>query len=540
MYEKKINRTYYNIHYTAAATCKIQEPLLLKLINLCSLQFSNLHPSHLNMATSKLFDIFVSEWPEVEEKAIKLLQELIQTDTQNDGENGTETDAVEVIKKRFDASGVKYKTVEPKPGRGNIIARLEGDGSSGKGALCLSAHLDTVKAPTENWEEAGWKHNPFGGEIDEDDGCLYGRGAIDMKQMAAMCVTLVCFMKEKGIRLTRDLIFAGIADEERSDSKYGVKYLIENEPDLIEADIVFTEVGGMSFHSEGREVFPIMFGEKGSAKIKITAFGPGGHSSTYHKDNPIALIGSVAQTLATKRLPLRVVPGGRTTIESMSSLVPGLKGFVFRKILSPRFSDYIVDYLLDESQIQALVPLLHNTASPTIISGGENPNQIPTEASVIVDGRILPGCTIDDLLYDIRQVIGPNLFQTRENPQGEELSPLLKMEVLHYRYPYEQDPTSPAISEVIEILRQVIYDSADGAPIITNIIMGGTDLKFYAEHPTKKPICLGFEPFRLPPGINLVSLFHSVNERIPVDGYKWGLRVLADVVSIICDASIQE
>ena len=481
-----------------------------------------------------MFDSFSSEWSGIEERSIKLLQKLIQTDTQNRGDDGSESDAVEVIKEVFDEYGVDYVTVEPKPGRGNIIARLKGDGSKG-GPLCLSAHLDTVLAPKENWSEVGWKYNPFGGIIDEEDGCLYGRGAIDMKQMAAMCVTLFCFIKEKGLKLSRDLIFAGIADEERVDSTYGIKYLIDNKPELVEADIVFTELGGMSVHSDGREVFPIMIGEKGMARIKISASGPGGHSSIYHKNNPIASIGDVAKILSTTRLPLRVVPGGRATIESMANVIGGLKGVVLRRLLSPNFTGFITDHLLNEIQMRGIVPILHNTASPTIVGGGENPNQIPTQAWLIVDGRILPGCTLEDLLEDIRSVLGPHRFTS--DGQG---TPELKMEVLNHRLAYEQDPNSPALREVVGIISQVIRQASGGAPTFTNIISGGTDLNFYSQHPTKTPLCIGFEPFRLPPEVNLMSLFHGVNERIPVDGFKWGLKVLADVVGVVCGITTPE
>ncbi len=478
----------------------------------------------------------VSEWPEIESRALDLLQKLIQTDTQNRGDDGSESDAVAVIKDIFDEYNVDYEIVEPKPGRGNIIARIKGD-NSGAGPLCLSAHLDTVLAPKENWEEVGWKHSPFEAVIDEEDGCLYGRGAIDMKQMAAMCITLVCYIKQKGIKLSRDLIFAGVADEERADSEYGIKYLIENRPELVEADIVFTELGGVSLTSDGKEAFSIMIGEKGMAKLKITATGPGGHSSTYHKCNPIATVGEVANILANKKLPLRVTPGGRVTIESLANAVGGLKGIVLRRLLSPTFSDYLTDHLLSELQMKALVPVIRNTASPTIIGGGENPNQIPTKAWIIVDARILPGCTVDDVITDIQSVVGSQRFEQQRNAQGEEIPAELKVEVLFCRYSYEQDLNSPEMREVIDVISQALKKASGDSSVFTNIISGGTDLTFYSQHPTKKPLCIGFSPFRLPPEIDIVALFHGVNERIPVEGFKWGMKVLTDVVMKVCNVS---
>ena len=296
----------------------------------------------------KLKDLLESKWEEISKEAIELLQKLIQTDTQNFRDEGTEMQAVLVLKEKFDEVGIPYEIIEPKSGRGNIVARVTGDGSSGKGAILLSAHLDTVRAPKENWEEDGWKHSPYSGEIDEEDGCLYGRGAVDMKNMAAMSVVLLCFVKKNGVILSRDLIFAGLADEERTDSIYGVKYLIENHPDLIEADVIFNEVGGFSTFVDGRELFPIQIAEKGTAQIKISAKGPGGHGSLFHKNNPVATIGEVAQKLGNSRLPLRVVNANRLTIDGLVSLLPFPKSTIFRRLLSPRFSDFVLERLLTE------------------------------------------------------------------------------------------------------------------------------------------------------------------------------------------------
>ena len=194
------------------------------------------------LLSEELMQLLQTHQDEINKEAIELLQKLIQTDTQNFADEGTEMDAVLLLKEKFDEVGIPYEIVEPKPGRGNIVARIRGDDSLGQGPLMLSSHLDTVHAPKENWAAEGWKHDPYGGEIDEEDGCLYGRGAVDMKNFAAMSVVVLCFIKRRGIVLSRDLIFAGVADEERTTSAWGAKYLVENRPELIESDIVFNEV----------------------------------------------------------------------------------------------------------------------------------------------------------------------------------------------------------------------------------------------------------------------------------------------------------
>ena len=486
----------------------------------------------------KLSQFLESKWNDIQEAALDLLRKLLQADTQNFKDDGTEIEAVSTIKEKFEEAGIPYEVIEPKKGRGNIVARITGDGSSGKGAILLSSHLDTVRAPKENWQEEGWKHDPYGAEIDEEDGCVYGRGAIDMKHMAASSVTLLCFIKKNGILLSRDLIFAGVADEERTDSTYGIKYLIEHHPDLVEADVVFNEVGGFSMFFEGKEVFPIQIAEKGSVQLKITAKGEGGHGSLVHKENPIAKIGAVAQKLASTRLPLHVVDANRITIENIASILPFPKSTVFRRLLSPTLSHIIVSRLLSEDQAATLVPLLHNMANPTVIGGGDQFNQIPTSAWLKVDGRILPGCTADDVIQDVQQVIGPGYFQPKQGPDGEELPPELTIEVLAARKPHFQDPGEQSCQDVLQVIQRVIAARANGASIIKTMIPGGTDSYYYAQNPRKKPICLGFTPLRFPEDLKFSKLFHGTNERIPVNGFKWGVRVLSEVVCELCSAKL--
>ena len=490
------------------------------------------------MAYREILRHFQEEWPEVQEKAVRLLQQLIRIDTQNFEDEGTEIRAVRLVAEEFDRVGIKYEIIEPREGRGNIVARISGDGSLDVGALCLSAHLDTVPAPIENWEAEGWKHSPYGGHIDREDGCLYGRGAIDMKNMAAMCVTLLCFIKEKGITLGRDLIFTGLADEERNNSQYGIKYLVENRPELVEADVVLTELGGIIVDIVGQQCVTVMVGEKGAASLRVSARGPGGHGSIYHKDNPIARIGAAADVLSQTRLPLRVGPAGRATIESTASAVGGVKGMVLRQLLSPYFSDYVANYVLTSEQANALLPTLHNVANPVMVEGGKSRNQIPTVASMIVDCRLLPGCTVDDAMDDICSVLGPDKFKPRTNAEGEEIPPELELEGLTCRTCYVQDPSLPEVKQVLNIVEEVVSERIKGVKVITNLLPGGTDLKFFAEHPRKTPVCLGFTPMKLSPDLKITTLFHGVNERIPVEGFKWGLDVLADVVTELCGARL--
>ena len=472
---------------------------------------------------SNLEKLLESKWEELEKDALDLLQKLIRIDTQNFGDEGTEIQAVSLLEGVFKDAGIPYEVVEPRPGRGNIVARLsaaEGKDSSGeskkKGPLLLNSHLDTVKAPREGWKEVGWAHDPFGGDIDEEDGCLYGRGAVDMKNMAAMAVSILCFVKRSGIALERDLVFAGVADEERGDSAYGIKHLVEHRPELVQCDVVLSEVGGFSYFLDGKEGFLVQIAEKGNTKLKITAHGSGGHGSFYHKDNPIANIGEVAHRLSNNKLPLRVVPANQVTIDSMSSVLPFPKSMVMRRLLSPSFSSFIVNRILPSDQREPLSAILSNTANPVTIGGGEQFNQVPTSAWVGVDCRVLPGCTSQDVIQDVKQLLGPSRFQPSTTDEGAgtgetdttALQPELTIQVLSERPGCCQDMSTPECVEVLDVIRSVVAKRAEGAPIVTNMIPGGTDLLYYSKLPAK-PVCLGFSPVRLPPELNFSKLFHG-------------------------------
>ena len=487
---------------------------------------------------AKLKEFLVSKWSEIEEETVSLLQKLIQIDTQNLQEEGTETDAVRLLESYFNEAGVDYEVVEPKPGRGNIVARIRGDGSSGKGALMLSSHLDTVKAPKENWEAEGWKHSPYGGIIDEEDGCLYGRGAIDMKHMAAMSVVLLCFVNKHDIVLSRDLIFAGVADEERTDSKWGAKYLVENRPELIEADIIFNEVGGFTMSLQGTQAVVMQIAEKGSMQVKITARGPGGHGSLYHKTNPIATMGQIAHVLQANRLRLRLNQANVATINSMAACLPFPKSYFFRYLLSPTFSDYLVDNMIPPLLQASLVPLLHNTANPTSIRGGGGQhNQIPTSAWLMIDSRYLPECSHQDAVDDIKAVIGPQRFEETV-VNGEKQEPELMLEVLAYRDAQCLDVNDHVYKDTLAVISKVVGDYTDGAPVCPTLIPGGTDSYQYSKHPTLTPICLGFTPVKFKLDTKFSDLFHGTNERVPIDGLKWGVKVLAEVVHTLCESKL--
>ena len=281
---------------------------------------------------------------------------------------------------------------------------------------------------------------------------------------------------------------------------------------------------------------PIQFAEKGSCSLKLTVRGEGGHASVHNKDNPIAKLGAVAHKMANVRLPVRINAFNTASIEAIASILPFPKSTIFRRLLSPYFTDIILDHLLTEEQINTLSPLLRNTANPTIIGGGDLPNQIPSSAWMTVNGRILPGCTVDDVVEDVKQMIGVDHFELKEGLNGEEIPPEMTLEVSCSCSSVGEDLNDPVCKEVMAVIGETVARHANGAPILPLMIPGSTDSLNYSRNPRKKPVCLGFTPVRFPPGMKFSKLFHGLNERIPVEGFKWGIHVLADVVFELCDA----
>ena len=423
--------------------------------------------------------------------------------------------------------------MEQKPGRGNVIARIRGDGSLGKGPVLLSAHLDVVEAPKDDWVEKGWKHGPFEGVIDEEDGCLYGRGTVDMKNMAAASTALLLFIARNEIKLGRDLIFAAIADEERSDSKYGAKFLVEQHPEKIDCDLLFTEVGGFPMYMEGTKGIPVMIAEKGAIRFRITAHGKGAHGSTFCKDNPIVTIGDVCTKLGKTRLRHRVTNSARVTFEALASHLNFVKASALKLLLSPRFHSYVLDYILPEKQYKIFGPLLFNVANPVLMGGGDCGNQIPTSAWVTLDTRILPGVTAAEVREEIMEVIGRSRFEPIKMEDGSDGQPELAIEQLTETSCYEQDPKDPRVAEPLAVIQGVLDKLDNGTPVVPFMVPGHTDCSYYITHPSK-PVCLGFSPVDVPPGTDFAALFHGTNERVSVDGFKWGLAILLETIFDLC------
>ncbi len=442
------------------------------------------------------------DWPAATAEALAHFKQLLRIDTTNPP--GNERVAADYLARVLDREGIPYRIVESEPTRASLVARLVGSGK--KAPLMLNGHLDVVPAEREHW-----RYDPFGAE--EHEGCIWGRGAVDMKNMVAMSLMTLVLLRRAGVALERDVIFAAVADEEAG-SRLGAQFLVEEHPDLVRAEYVLNEIGAYTLHLGEAVFYPIQVAEKGICWFELTAQGTAGHGSMPRPDNAVVRIARAIDALSTVRLPFHDVPVVESFLRGLAQKAPALARKAVPVLSRPAFARVLLRLakMQDPEQAIALEALLRNTASPTVLSGGRKVNVIPSTASVLVDGRMLPGQTVDGFLAEVQKVVGADLrVRVLEQHEGTVFR--------------TDTPLYEAIGRMIE-------KHHPGAIAVPLMIPGFTDSHAYAK---LGATCYGFSPVQMPRGLNFTGLYHGHDERIPVDGFAWGLRVLVDLVREFCE-----
>jgi acetylornithine deacetylase/succinyl-diaminopimelate desuccinylase-like protein len=433
------------------------------------------------------------------ERALETLQALLRMDTCNPP--SVERAAAEYLASLLSDARIPCEILEKRPGRSNLIARMPGTGRGG-GPLLITAHLDTVPFGD------GWKYPPLSGAIEE--GFVWGRGAIDMKNMAAMCVATMCRLVREGAVLERDLIFAAVADEEAG-CTYGSKFLVEEHPERVTAEYLLGEVGGFNSYLGDTQFFPIQVASKGLVWMRAHANGAAGHASVQSDDNAVIKLARAIARLDHVRLPQHATRVSREFITRVAKLQPAVKGLVFRALQRPSLSPFILDNLFpDPSMARSVDASLRNTVTPTGLEAGINPNVIPSRATAIIDARFLPGQTVQSVLSEIQAVVGEDIvLETfRELPAAE---------------------TDPIDSPLLQVITDVVQGRMPGSHVVPYLCPGFTDAAFFGKLGAR---AYGFTPviFARETGVKFAELFHGVDERISVDGFQWGNDVFYDVV----------
>jgi len=429
------------------------------------------------------------------DEAIRHLQALLQFDTTNPP--GNETPAVTYLANVLGRDGFEPVVVESSSGRGNVVARFPGTGELEP--LLLYGHVDVVMA-----EPKHWRHPPFSGDLAND--CIWGRGALDMKSVVAQQLMVMLRLRRTGTRLRRDVIFAATADEEVGGAA-GMGYLVNHHPDLVRAAYGLSEGGGTTMYIGGKRFYDVRTSEKGTCRFLIRAVGQPGHGSVPRAHTPISRIAEAVLALQRQRLPFRATA---TMVEFFRVLTGALGLETGLRELNERNFER-VSQLIPSDLAGYLFAITHDTAMPTGLRAGHKINVIPSEAEALVDGRYLPGQTREGFLQEVRAVLG----------HGYEI------ELLDASVPLEDKPGDALYRAIVGTMSRVDPE-ATVAPIM---LAGATDAKHVARLGTR---CLGFSPLHVSEGFPLEHLVHGHDERIPVEGYLWGVDVLQDIVMDFC------
>jgi acetylornithine deacetylase/succinyl-diaminopimelate desuccinylase-like protein len=422
------------------------------------------------------------------DEVVEICRDLLRIDTTNTGDTTTsagERVAAEYVAAKLAEVGLTPEIRESAPGRTSVVARYEG-ADPGRGALLVHGHLDVVPADANEWSV-----HPFSGEI--KDGYLWGRGAIDMKDFDAMALATVRQWRREGRVPPRDLVLAFLADEEAG-GRYGAHFMVDNHPELFEGCTeAIGEVGGFSYTvDENLRLYLVETAEKGIEWLRLIARGRPGHGSMVNDDNAITALAEAVARLGRHRFPIAMTDTVRAFLAQVSEALH-------------------IDVDLDDPElaIAKLGPIatiigatVRNTANPTRLEAGYKENVIPGRAVATVDCRTLPG-QVDVFEEQLRAVVGPDV----------------EIEYIERQPPLETTFDGPLVDAMGAALRA--EDPA--ARAVPYMLSGGTDAKAFAKLGIR---CFGFAPLRLPADLNFGALFHGIDERVPVEGLKFGVRVL--------------
>jgi acetylornithine deacetylase/succinyl-diaminopimelate desuccinylase-like protein len=424
-----------------------------------------------------------------EDEVVGLASDLIRIDTTNTGDPATvvgEQEAAEYVAAKLAEVGYETTYVESgAPRRGNVIARLPGADPS-RGALLIHGHLDVVPAdPSE------WSVHPFSGAV--QDGYVWGRGAVDMKDMVAMTLAVARRFSRDGVVPPRDLVFAFLADEEAG-GLFGSHWLVEHRPELFDGCTeAIGEVGGFSLTlADESRAYLIETAEKGIAWMRLRARGRAGHGSMLHDGNAVTLLSEAVAKLGRHRFPIVLTDSVREFLAAITELT-GLE-----------FPEDDLDGAVAKlgGLARAVGATLRDTANPTMLAAGYKANVIPSMAEAVVDCRVLPG-----------------RLEAFEREVGELLGPDIEREWV-LNLPPVQTTFDGAL---VEAMTAALQAEDPGAATVPYMLSGGTDAKAFARLGMR---CFGFAPLKLPADLDFAALFHGVDERVPVDALKFGTRVL--------------
>ena len=432
--------------------------------------------------------------PRPEDEVVEICRKLIQIDTSNFGTNDgvVERPAAEYVAELLEEVGLETTVLESSPGRTSVFTRIAG-ADSALPALIVHGHTDVVPA-----EAADWTHDPFAAEVKDD--MIWGRGAVDMKNMVAMMIAVARYLQRAKITPQRDVILAFFADEEAG-GRWGGHWVVDNHPDIFEgASDAVGEVGGYSTMVAGKRVYLLQTAEKGLQWLDLVARGRAGHGSQINEDNAVTKLAGAVHRIGAHAWPLHLT----TTVRQLLDGVADLTGRTWDE--------------RDEATIWPLIDALgpaktfvgatlRTGSNPSQLSAGYKANVIPGSARATIDVRPIPGSE-EDMMQTLKSLAGPGV---EIEPQTQDIG----LEV-----PFE--------GELIDRMVDLIARHDPGASVLPYMLSGGTDNKSLSKLGIRG---YGFTPLQLPDGFDFPAMFHGVDERVPISALYFGCGVLLDLLT---------
>ena len=428
------------------------------------------------------------------QRPAELLQQLLRFDTTNPP--GNEASCIDYIRTLLIDAGFETTVLASDNKRPNLVTRLHGRGEAPP--LLLQGHIDVVTTANQHWQ-----HPPFDGQqIGE---YIWGRGTLDMKGGVAMMLAALLRAKAEGESLPGDIIFTALSDEE-SGGGVGAKFLVENHAELFK-DVRYAlgEVGGFTSYIDGKKFYCIQVLEKQVCWLKATLRGPGGHGSIPMHGGAVAKLGRLLQILDQHRLPVHIHPVVHQMLETMAStLSSSPTGPMLRQLLDPAHANEVLDQL--GSHTHFFDPILHNTVNVTILHGGHKINVIPSEIVVEMDGRLLPGYNSDDMLQELRELVGDDI----------------EFELLRYG-----EGATEANMGFYDTLADILHDADPVGVAIPTLMPAVTDGRFFSQLDIQT---YGFLPMDLYEGFDFLQAIHAADERIPVAALSFGTNAIYEAL----------
>ena len=421
-----------------------------------------------------------------QDEVAALCSDLIRIDTTNPGDHSGpgERQAAERVAALLTDAGLDPVLLESRPGRASVVARIS-SADPARPALLVHGHLDVVPA-----DAADWRVHPFSGELQDD--CIWGRGAVDMKDMDAMILAVVRQRLREGRRPPRDVVLAFLADEEAGGT-HGARWLVDNHPDLFEGVTeAVGEVGGFSTTIAGRRIYPIQTAEKGMAWMRLTARGTAGHGSMLRPDNAVTELAETVARIGRHEWPVRLTP----SVQAFLTEAAAALGIDF----TPDAADEVLAKLGPITRMVGAT--LTNTVNPTVLAAGYKVNVVPQKASADLDGRFLPGHE-DEFFAEVDGLLGAGV----------------RREFIHHDIALE----TTFDGDLCAAMTAALLAEDGDARIAAYCLSGGTDAKSFSRLGIR---CFGFTPLRLPAELDFSGMFHGVDERVPVEALRFGVRVL--------------